>query len=57
MSKDKAFMKKYDSIFKESDYVKFKHILSMILKDAMIDPDEPEKKSKINRKLTKGGKK
>ena len=50
-------MKKYDSIFKESAYVKFKHILSMILKDAMIDPDEPEKKSKINRKLTKGGKK
>ena len=50
-------MKKYEQIFKESDYVKFKHILSIILKDGMVDPDEPEKKSKINKKVTKGGRK
>jgi hypothetical protein len=29
----------------------------MVLKDVMVDPDEPEKKSKINRKGTKVGKK
>jgi hypothetical protein len=50
-------LRKYEQIFKDSDYTKFKHILSMVLKDVMVDPDEPEKKSKINRKGTKVGKK
>ena len=53
---DKVFLKKYETLFKESSYVKFKHVLTMILKENMIDPDEPEKKVK-SKKIIKGGKK
>jgi hypothetical protein len=37
-------LKKYEALFLESNYNKFKKVLGMVLRDTMIDPDEPEKK-------------